>query len=103
MRGDKPKPEMGAKYPISLWDPGFLHDKTGIRPIRRKSPTPCPKVTCLRVKKEGRPGCHNHDKAATLGYTCLIKGTTPSDPGQVKICCWYVAVGQVTLGQVGTI
>ena len=103
MRGEKPKPRMGAAHPMSLWDPEFLLDKTGIRPIRRKSATPCPKTTCLRVKKEGRPGCHNYDKESTLGYTCLIKGTSPGEPYRVKVCCWYVAIGQLVLGQEGAV
>jgi len=95
MNTEKPKPRQGAVFPMSLWDPDFLEDKTGIRPIRHKSGQPCPKASCR--KRGDSPGCHNFDKSASLGYTCLIKGTTPAEPHKLNVCCWYIAAGQSTL------
>lgn len=69
----------------------FTRDVTGIRPIYRKHSAPCPKFRCL--------DCHNHDPVSTMGYTCLVKGHTPSDPGDKKPCCWAVPKGQARLGE----
>ena len=67
-----------------------IMDKT---PILRKSSGPCKKVMCL--------DCHNYDSDRTVGYTCLIKGTSREDPTLARVCYWFIAKGQTRLGTVG--
>lgn len=59
-------------------------------PILRKSEGPCPKMACL--------DCHNYDSDSSLGYTCLIKGTSREDPTIKAPCCYFIAKGQTRLG-----
>ena len=66
-----------------------LLDKT---PILRKHKGPCPKVACL--------GCHNYDSDRSLGYACLIRGTSREDPTRKSSCCYYITKGQARLGTV---
>lgn len=69
------------------------HPLMKIKPILKKSRGPCPKVACI--------GCHNYDSHRTLGYTCLIKGTSRQDPTKEGACCYTIAKGQTTLMEVG--
>ena len=62
-------------------------------PILRKHEGPCPKVVCL--------DCHNYDSDRSLGYSCLIKGSSREDPTRKAPCCYFIAKGQARLGTVG--
>ena len=62
-------------------------------PILKKSKGPCPKRACL--------GCHNYDSNSSLGYSCLIKGNSPTDPTEARSCTYYIAKGQTRLGTKG--
>lgn len=93
------KPDTGPEYGlgriITGLDPEFIEHVTGIKPIRKKSSAPCPKVTC--IKTDHGPGCHNYDRHSQLGYTCLIKATSRGEPDRPISCCWYIAKGQTRL------
>lgn len=58
-------------------------------PILKKSKGPCPKRACL--------DCHNYDSNSSLGYTCLIKGTSREDPTKKDPCCYFIAKGQTRI------
>lgn len=66
---------------------------TDMRPILRKATSPCLKFRCV--------ACHNYDKTRELGYTCLIKGQSRDNPGEAKVCCYFISKGQTRLGTVG--
>jgi len=68
---------------------------TDMRPILRKATGPCLKFRCV--------ACHNYDKNRELGYTCLIKGRSRENPGESKVCCYFISQRQIrlTLGATG--
>lgn len=59
-------------------------------PILRRRKGPSHKVICL--------GCHNYDSDSSLGYSCLIKGNSPTDPTEARNCTYFIAKGQTRLG-----
>ena len=69
------------------------HPLLTLGPILKKHKAPCPNVACL--------GCHNYDSKSSLGYSCLIKGTSREDPTIRASCCYFIAKGQTSLGTVG--
>lgn len=69
--------------------------REALNPIYHKSGLPYPKGPCQKTTND--PGCHNYDVDGRLGYTCLIKCTTPQDPGRVRPCEYRITRGQSVL------